>query len=205
VTRRELLRLLTMISAYLGGMPGMRELDWERIGFFKDPASRVDAETVDQYEALNGSLWRTFGSSVWKAATAPLVHRQLAVVAAALARSHGPDLHQRLCAVVADLLQLAGELAFDANRYDDAARCYSLAATASKEAGACDLWACALTRYAYISVYEGDFAVAQPMLDAASRLAANGDGTLVHAPLGPVRSRADVGRTWAVRRMPAGA
>ncbi|MBX7267510.1 hypothetical protein KIF24_16725 [Micromonospora sp. Llam7] len=83
-----------------------------------------------------------------------------------------------MCAVAADLLQLAGELAFDADRYDEGAQCYSLAATASREANAFDLWAGAMTRYAYVSLYDGAFSAAEPMLDAAARLAINGDTSL---------------------------
>lgn len=56
--------------------------------------------------------------------------------------------------------------------------CYTLAATASKEANAFDLWACAMTRHAFISVYERRFDKAAPMLELAVGLAHRGDGTL---------------------------
>jgi hypothetical protein len=74
-------------------------------------------------------------------------------------------MHQRLCALAGDLFQLAGEILFDADQYADAAHCYSSAASASKEAGAFDLWACAMTRHAYIAIYERRFDSALPMLD----------------------------------------
>jgi hypothetical protein len=87
-------------------------------------------------------------------------------------------LHRRLCALAADLFQLAGEIHFDANRYTEAAHCYALAASAGKEAEDLDLWACALTRHAFIGVYERQCAAAAPMLDLAAGLAGRGDGTL---------------------------
>jgi hypothetical protein len=66
----------------------------------------------------------------------------------------------------------------DNSQYTDAAHCYTLAATASKEAGAFDLWACAMIRHAFISVYERQFNKAAPMLELAVGLAHRGDGTL---------------------------
>lgn len=177
VNRRELLRVLTMAGMLIGD-PSVGDLDWERIGTAIDGDRPFDAATLDQYEALNSSLWRSFGAAESKADVAPLVDRHLATLTRALRLSHPIGVHRRLCAATADLLQLSGELAFDANRYTDAARCYSLATTASREAGAFDLWACAMTRYAYISVYEQSFANAHEMLAAAARLAANGDSAL---------------------------
>jgi hypothetical protein len=83
-----------------------------------------------------------------------------------------------LCALAADLFQLAGEIMFDADRYTEAAHCYTLATTASQEADAFDLWACALTRHAFIGVYERQFADAAPMLELAGTIARRGDRTL---------------------------
>ena len=178
VDRRELLRLLTTASAFVGAPPNTGPVDWERIAAAADHSWPLDTETLSQYRTLNASLWRTFGSSEYKATASPLVHRQLALITDALRRPQGPAVRPQLCAVAADLLQLAGELAFDADRYDEAAQCYSLAATASREANAFDLWACAMTRYAYVSLYDGAFSAAEPMLDAAARLATNGDSSL---------------------------
>jgi hypothetical protein len=177
VTRRELLRLLTTAGVLISG-PAADNLDWERIADAIAGQRRPDAATLDQYEALNASLWQAFGAAESKADIAVPVRQHLTTLTGALRSSHSTDLHRRLCAATADLLQLSGELAFDANRYDDAARCYSLAATASREAGAFDLSACAMTRYAYISVYEQSFANAHEMLGAAARLAVRGDSGL---------------------------
>jgi hypothetical protein len=80
--------------------------------------------------------------------------------------------------LLADLLQLSGEVSFDLNNYTDAAHCYTLAAMASKEANNSDLWACALTRQSFISVYERQFGAALPLLEAATRLAEGGDTQL---------------------------
>jgi hypothetical protein len=85
---------------------------------------------------------------------------------------------QRLCALIADLLQLASEVCFDGNRYLEAVHCYTMAATASKEANDFDLWACALTRHAFVAVHEYGFDRAGPLLDLASRLARQGDRSL---------------------------
>jgi hypothetical protein len=178
VERRELLRLLTTTGAFVGVPLPVGSVDWERIAAVADWSRPLDAETLDQHRMLNASLWRSFGSSEYKATASPLVHRQLTIIVQALRHPQHPDVRRRLCAVVADLLQLAGELAFDADRYVEAAQCYSLAATASREADAFDLWACAMTRHAYVSLYDGAFAAAEPMLAAAARLASHGDTSL---------------------------
>lgn len=105
----------------------------------------------------------------------PLVRAQLDVLTDSLRRPQTPAIRRRLCELTADLFQLAGEIFFDGDRYADAAHCYALAGTASKEATASDLWACALTRHAFIAVYERRFAEAAPMLDMAATLARRGD------------------------------
>lgn len=53
-----------------------------------------------------------------------------------------------------------------------------MAATAGKEAGEHDLWACALIRHAFIGVYERRFGKSVPMLELAARLAHHGDSAL---------------------------
>lgn len=172
MNRRELLRLVSMASALLA-VP----VDWERMEYVV-AAGRLDAETVDEYEALNSHLWRVFVLSTSKARTLPLVRSQIAVLVSSLRQAHSPQLRQRLCVLAAELFQLAGEIFFDNNEYTEAAHCYALAASVSKEAGAFDLWACALTRHAFISVYERQFQPASPMLELAAGLARRGDGML---------------------------
>ncbi|MFI5832684.1 helix-turn-helix domain-containing protein [Micromonospora sp. NPDC051300] len=177
VTRRELLRILTMASALMGG-PAAHSVDWERAGSSTAGSPSPGAGTLRQYEMVNASLWKAYGAAMPKHAAAPMVRQQLGIVTDALRLSNAPDVHRRLCAVVADLLQLTGELAFDAGNHEEAGRCYSLAATACREAQAYDLWACAMTRYAYLSLYQQAYSDAKAMLDAAARLAANGDSQL---------------------------
>ncbi|MFC9688549.1 hypothetical protein ACFTSF_08420 [Kribbella sp. NPDC056951] len=50
--------------------------------------------------------------------------------------------------------------------------------TAAREAASPDLWACALTRHAYICIYEGAFAQAEPLLQHAAVVARSGDPQL---------------------------
>ena len=173
--RRELLRLLAIAGASLAALGA--GVDWDRL----DHAARtacLDAATADDYAALNAQLWHIFAASQTKSVAFPVVNSQLGVLINALAQANDSAMRQRLCGLIADLLQLAGEIFFDANRYTDAAHCYTLAATTSKEANAYDLWACAMTRHAFVGVYERDFAKALPMLMLAADLARNGDSAL---------------------------
>jgi tetratricopeptide (TPR) repeat protein len=173
VDRRELLRLISMVGASLAA-----PLEWGSIADGAGALSRLSEETLDEYKALNSHLWQVFALSTAKAKTLPLVRGQIAVLVDSLRHSQSLRARQRLCGLAADLFQLAGEIFFDSNEYTEAAHCYTLAASASKEAEAFDLWACALTRHAFIDVYERQFSAASPVLELADKLARRGDGTL---------------------------
>lgn len=80
--------------------------------------------------------------------------------------------------MTADLFQLAGEICFDANHHTEAAHCYTLAAAASREADAFDLWACALVRHAFIALRERTASQAAPLLELAGNLARRGNPQL---------------------------
>lgn len=166
MNRRELLQLLAVAGAHVA-LPPLDVAD-----------TRPVPESVDEYAQLNVHLWQAFALSKSKRVVYPLVQQQLGVLTAELERPHGTTTHERLCMLAGDLFQLAGEIHFDANRYTDAANCYTLAASASKEANAYDLWACALTRHAFVGMYEERFATAVAMLTAASRVAARGDSQI---------------------------
>lgn len=177
MNRRELLRLLAIAGAALATPHIIDQVDWDRVDHAARTA-RLDAATADEYATLNAQLWQIFATSQAKSVAFPLVRSQLGVLTNGLQQARGSAMRQRLCGLVADLFQLAGEISFDANRYTDAAHCYTLAATASKEAGAFDLWACAMTRHAFIGVYERQFREVLPMLILAADLAQNGDRSL---------------------------
>jgi tetratricopeptide (TPR) repeat protein len=174
--RRELLRLLCMIGVLLT-MPNAEE-ELDQLDYFSTTSRQFDELTIDDYAALNEHLWRVFVLSKSKSVVLPLVRDQLEALIFCLSRSRGISTHRRLCALTSELLQLTGEIFFDANKYSDAAYCYTLAAAASKEADAFDLWACAMTRHAFIEMYERHFDKAAPMLELAVRLARRGDEAL---------------------------
>lgn len=163
--RRDLLRLFSVAAATFAvpTMPGTSD--------------RARA-TPDKYGQVNSHLWQTYALASRKADVLPLVRRQLAVLTDEASKPNGLDDHRQLFALVGDLFQLAGEIFFDADDYTNAAHCYTLAAQASKDADAVDLWACALTRHAYLSVYERQYGEATRMLDLAADLAGHGDGGL---------------------------
>lgn len=175
MNRRELLRLFSTTGALLALPPAQTE---QLAHSGVSDIDRTDTALIGDYAQMNSSLWRVFTTAASKAQVLPLVREQLAVLTTRLAERHGQRTHQRLCALAADLFQLAGEIFFDANRYTDAAHCYTLAASAGKEAGAFDLWACALTRHAFVAVYDRQFTDAAPMLDLAADLARRGDPAL---------------------------
>lgn len=130
-----------------------------------------------EFSLMNEHLWKVYQMARNKGSVAPVVREQLVALNDSLTRGGGKS-HRALCEVASELYQLAGELAFDANRYADAKNSYALAASASREADSYDLWACALVRRAYIDLYERRYRDAVSALAAAENTAGRGDGLL---------------------------
>ncbi|MEU9047955.1 MULTISPECIES: helix-turn-helix transcriptional regulator [unclassified Kitasatospora] len=141
-------------------------------------APLTSAMSNDSTISANAHLWQIFSESRTKQEVYPLVRHHLGVLAAELRSVTSEPDRQRLCSLVGDLYQLAGEILFDATRYTDAAQCYALAAAAAREASHYDLWACALTRHAFIELSERRYRSAEPILAAAARVGRRGDGQL---------------------------
>ncbi|KAA5825463.1 helix-turn-helix domain-containing protein [Saccharopolyspora hirsuta] len=173
VNRRELLRLVTATGSLLA----IPSIDVDRVRHAADHPRHLDPATVDTYERLNAELWRKFAESRSKRDVLPAARHQLAALNASLNEPQSSDVQRRLCTLAGDLFQLCGEIFFDSDHYADAAHCYSEAAHASKEAREFDLWACAMTRHAFINIYERQYRHATPLLDGAAQLAARGNPT----------------------------
>jgi tetratricopeptide (TPR) repeat protein len=188
--RREFLRLVSLTGA-LVAVPR------------DDPDHQVDQFPLEDLAAaglMNSHLWQVYSFAKAKRVVYPMVREQISELTASLGRTHRQAAHAELCGQAADLFQLAGEIFFDGNQYTEAAHCYSLAASASKEAGNADMWAASLTRHSFIGVYERRFQETVPMLEAAGLLARKGDSQLstrywvaavqaqVHAGLGDLNA-----------------
>ncbi|MBX9425569.1 helix-turn-helix transcriptional regulator [Streptomyces lateritius] len=166
--RREVLGLLAVTGA-LVALPDTGEAA---------ARGRTASMLLESGEALHRSLWQVYTLSDSKQVVFPAVRAQLDVMATGLAETRTAGDRARLSRMTADLYQLVGELFFDANRYTDAAQCYTLAANAAYSGGDHDLWACAMTRHAYVELYARRAHAAQPLLAAAFRIARRGDDTL---------------------------
>lgn len=164
--RREALRAFSMVATMLA----LWSAD-------DDNAADTDFD-AENYSKLNSHLWQVYALAPSKAPVLPVVRTQLGVLNAELQRNHSLATRRRICAAAGDLYQLKGEIHFDGNDYTAAADSYSLAAQASETAGDFDLWACAITRHSFLSVYERRFDEAAPMLDLAAELARRGDPSL---------------------------
>ncbi|MFD4258000.1 helix-turn-helix transcriptional regulator [Streptomyces sp. NPDC058534] len=164
--RREFLRILTVSGA-------LTVLPVEEAEALTEGVRRgVPAD----FARMNRHLWQVYQLARSKGSVYPVVRDQLTTLNEALASNRGSA--RALLSAAADLFQLAGEVAFDGNRYSDAVASYSLAASVSKDAEAYDLWACALVRHAYVDMSEQRYRQAAQMLGAAERLADRGDSNL---------------------------
>ncbi|MGW1107080.1 helix-turn-helix transcriptional regulator [Streptomyces sp. NPDC002540] len=174
--RREFLRILTVSSA-LTAMP---------IEEAEALTEAVRRGTSADFARMNNHLWQVYQLARSKGSVYPVIRDQLTTLSEALAGNRGSP--RPLLSAAADLFQLAGEVAFDGNRYSDAVASYTLAASVSKDAAAYDLWACALVRHAYVDMSEQHYRQAAQLLDAAKRLA--GRVTMTSRPvIGSRRSR----------------
>ncbi|MFF9397258.1 MULTISPECIES: multiprotein-bridging factor 1 family protein [unclassified Streptomyces] len=165
--RREFLRILTVSGA-------LTTLPLDEAEALTDGVRRG---APSDFLRMNGHLWQVYQLARSKGSVHPIVRDQLTTLNEALAADTRGNSRPLLDAA-ADLFQLAGEVAFDANRYTDAAASYALAASVSKDAGAFDLWACALVRHAYVDMSEQRYRQAAQLLSLAERLAGRGDSTL---------------------------
>lgn len=170
--RREMLRLLSVAGTLVALPPAT-----DAVGSHW-PISADATGDIQHYAQLNVHLWQVFGLSKSKRLVYPLVHDQLGHLIEEMNRIHSPATHKQLCVLACDLFQLAGEIYFDCNRYTDAAHCYALAAAAGRESNSSDRWACALTRQAFVSMYEKQYAQAAEILSVAARVARHGDSQL---------------------------
>ncbi len=165
--RRQFLRAITVTSALVALPP-------DEGAALAEGALRGMS---DDFLRMNGHLWQVYQLARAKRSVYPVVRDQLTALNETL--DGRPEVEaQALCGAAGDLFQLAGELAFDGNRYTDAAASYTLAASASQEAKSYDLWACALVRDAYVDLYERRYADAVGALSAAEKVARRGDGSL---------------------------
>ncbi|MEU9101992.1 helix-turn-helix transcriptional regulator [Streptomyces sp. NPDC048361] len=164
--RREFLRTIAVTGA-------LAALSADETEAMADGARRGDPSTLLR---MNRHLWQVYQLARSKAAVLPIVREQLIALNESLASRSGPT--GTLCAAAGDLFQLVGELAFDGDRHTDAAASYLLAATASRESTAFDLWACALVRHAYVEMANGRHREAISLLTVAGGLAKRGDSSL---------------------------
>ncbi|HEV3158089.1 MAG TPA: hypothetical protein VGZ00_12155 [Candidatus Baltobacteraceae bacterium] len=154
------------------------DVDIERITHSAEHPSRIDDAALDEYARLNASLWTEYCSATQKRTVFDQVRRQTQVLVRCLHESQRILHRERLMELLGSLLQLAGEIFFDANRYADALRTYSVATTACKETNSFDLFACALTRQAFVWIFERQFHEALAVLEFAEQLAQRGDPAL---------------------------
>ena len=147
-----------------------REEDVNRRTFLASSLTAAAVPLLSPREAMscvNDQLWKVFARASTKDALLPLVNAQLNLIDDGRVRS--------------SLLQLAGEIHFDANRYRDAVSCYVDAVHAGQASGDYDLWACALTRSAYVGVYDHQYRAALDAVTEAEGVAKRGDTQLTTA------------------------
>ncbi|AHH16464.1 hypothetical protein NONO_c16630 [Nocardia nova SH22a] len=171
MNRRELLRSLTIATTTLTTASA---IDWARVRF-AIASGRVDAATVEQYAHMNRLLWRDFSETEMKARLFNAVRGHLAAMVDGLRNSASGEVRGRQLELIADSLQLIGEIMLDSDHLADAAYCYALSGSFAAEANAHDLWACALTRHAYIGIIDSRFADVLPLAEEAAEVVRHGD------------------------------
>ncbi|RSM59696.1 hypothetical protein DMB66_26915, partial [Actinoplanes sp. ATCC 53533] len=176
VNRRELLRLIGTSAAAMTAADEAPSLTVELD--HRTAESPLDRDRAAALERANVKLWADFAVASPKSTIYAQVRSQIRRLTDAAVRPQHLDMRTSICTMLADAYQIAGEVMFDLNRHGDAEHCYAIAASAAQQANAADLWACAMIRHSYVSVYGGQHADAVPMLRLALRLARNGNSAL---------------------------
>lgn len=181
IGRREIMEFFRLLSLadsamMLGSVSAA--VDSDRIAFLRTHPTLLDDATLDEFSKLNDLLWADFCAASQKRTVFDRVTAQTQTLIECLREVHTAPHHKRLLALLGDILQLAGELFFDLNQYFEAARTYTVAIAACKEARAFDLLACALTRQAFVWIYKRRYDDAVEVLHAAWQAANLGDGSL---------------------------
>lgn len=174
IKRRELLQVL----AIAGGALLASDIDWDRVEVALTRPMPIDTTLIGDLETINNHYWSLFMAASPKSSVLDGVLGQLKMYIQFLKEAHATQMHQRLCTLTSSMSQLAGEIFFDLNDHDTAQSCYMFAASSAKEAKAYDLWASALVRYSYLSIFEEQFENAVPLLEQAESLAQQGDTAL---------------------------
>ncbi len=178
--RRDIARLLTIAGAALILPLPLPNVDWERLEDAVDTPNHLDREVIRDFEGINAHLWSLYLAAATKSSVLDSVMGQLNMLVQFLKEPHAANVHKRLCMLISEISQLAGEIHFDRHEYETAQSCYVFAANAAKEVQAYDLWSCALVRHSFIAIYDQEprYKDALPYLSGARRLAEQGDRTL---------------------------
>ncbi len=179
VKRRAFLRWLTVAATNVAlGPIDADDVEEYRLDRSIGVLPTLDKTHIERCARANASLWSAFSAAPIKSSVLPTVESQIRTLTRGLQQSHNTEQHRQLCALAGDVFQLAGEVFFDSNRYSEAGQYYAAAIDVSRDANEHDLWACAITRHAFIAIYDYQFRDALPLLDAAARVARHGDGAL---------------------------
>ncbi len=174
IKRRELLQLLGIA----GGALLVSDIDLDHIATTLAGLSHVDIPVIDDLEIIHNRYWNLFMSASLKSSILDGVLGQLKMQVQFLKDGQGAQVYQRLCTLVSSTSQLVGEIFFDLHDHDAAQSCYTFAAMSAKEAKAYDLWASALVRHSYLSIFTDDFEHALVLLAQAEHIAQRGDSAL---------------------------
>jgi tetratricopeptide (TPR) repeat protein len=174
IKRRELLQLLGVA----GGALLVSDIDLDCIATSLSKLSHVDIPVIDDLEVIHNRYWNLFMSTSLKSSILDGVLGQLKMQVQFLKEAQGTQPYQRLCTLASSTSQLMGEIFFDLHDRDTAQSCYTFAAMSAKEASAYDLWASALVRHSYLSIFADDFEHALVLLKQAEYIAQRGDSAL---------------------------
>jgi len=174
IKRRELLHLLSVA----GGALFISDIDWDHIKISLTKPSSIDTTLVNDLETINSHCWSLFLTASPKSTVLDGALGQLKMYMQFIKDVQTKQAHQRLCALVSSMSQLAGEIFFDLHDHDAAQACYSFAALSAKEARAYDLWASALVRHSYLPIFDERYEEALLLLKQAEQIARRGDSEL---------------------------
>lgn len=172
--RRKLLQQLLVVAGTMLIVPreGLIGTDaWERLSLALNNSYCVDAATLRHLEALTDTYWELYRSAIAKIDMLSSVSGHLFAVTRLLQSSQPVAAQSRLCSIASNTAQIIGEIYFDMNDPKTADAYYTLAIEAAQEVDDRALWAIALGRKGFLSIYNGEFQKALPFFQEAYGLA----------------------------------
>ncbi|MBV9691979.1 MAG: helix-turn-helix transcriptional regulator [Ktedonobacteraceae bacterium] len=179
VTRRQALEVGAEVGATALLLPPVLNADEaDRLSWLVADAKALDTTALSSLEHITQSYWPLVYSSVPKHGLLKGVLGHLESVEHFLRTVQSTTREQRLCVLVSQQAQMAGEIYFDMHDYPQAEQYHKMAIEAARHSANPALYAVAVARTSFVYAYNHQYQEALSLLQVARRFA--GQSPTIH-------------------------